>query len=128
MARIFIKVHKPIGREGKKVNLFAKIGIIMCASKGGVQTGVESSTWLFLAGGCIMRNGRKADDTKEGDCMDMRFYQEDGGQVYRFLWQGFRESAERAAALEGRERMKERLASAGGVSESAVGNHLRPRS
>lgn len=59
--------------------------------------------------------------------MDMRFYQDDEGQVYRFLWQGFRESAERAVALEGRERMKERLASAAGVSESAVENHLRPR-
>ncbi len=59
--------------------------------------------------------------------MDMRFYQDGDGQTYRFLWQGFRESAERAAAREGRERMKERLASAAGVSESAVENHLRPR-
>ena len=59
--------------------------------------------------------------------MDMRFYRDDDGCVYRFLWRRFRESAERAAAREGRERMKERLAGAGGVSESAVENHLRPR-
>ncbi len=59
--------------------------------------------------------------------MDMRFYRDGEGKVYRFLWRRFRESAERAAALEGRETMKERLAGAGGVSESAVENHLRPR-
>ena len=59
--------------------------------------------------------------------MDMRFYQGDEGRIYRFLWQGFRESAERAAAREGRERLKERLAGAASVSGSAVENHLRPR-
>ena len=34
--------------------------------------------------------------------MDMRFYADKEGRVYRFLWQQFRESAERAAAQEGR--------------------------
>lgn len=59
--------------------------------------------------------------------MDMRFYADKEGRVYRFLWQQFRESAERAAAQEGRDKMKERLAEAGGVSLSTVENHLRKR-
>ena len=41
--------------------------------------------------------------------MDMRFYADGEGRVYRFLWKKFRESAERAAAQEGRGKMKERL-------------------
>ncbi len=59
--------------------------------------------------------------------MDMRFYADGEGRVYRFLWQQFRESAERAAAQDGRDKMKERLAKAGGVSPSTVENHLRTR-
>lgn len=42
--------------------------------------------------------------------MDMRFYADGEGRVYRFLWQQFRESAERAVAQDGRDKMKERLA------------------
>ncbi len=56
-----------------------------------------------------------------------KFYTDERGGIYRFLWREFRESADRAGKTEGREEMKERLAQAGNVSVAAVKNHLRPR-
>ncbi len=38
----------------------------MRVSKGGGKAGGERSTWFFEAGGCIMRNGKKAREVKEG--------------------------------------------------------------
>ena len=58
---------------------------------------------------------------------DMKVYQDDDGQVYRFLWRRFSESVKRAAERERRQTVVERLADAGGVSDNTVLNHLRTR-
>ncbi len=58
---------------------------------------------------------------------DMKVYQDDDGQVYRFLWQRFSESVRRATVRERRQTVVERLADAGGVSDNTVLNHLRTR-